>query len=69
MIERTLLVRHFICNIVHFIPMQIDSTIWRVNVLEKKNQFKYILIGIQRILQECSCVIEFIKRVGEKDKM
>ena len=23
----------------------------------------------QRILQECSCIIEFIKRVGEKDKM
>ena len=23
----------------------------------------------QRILHECSCFIEFIKRVGEKDKM
>ena len=23
----------------------------------------------QRILHECSCIIEFIKRVGEKDKM
>ena len=24
---------------------------------------------IQRILHECSCIIEFIKRVGEKDRM
>ena len=23
----------------------------------------------ERILHECSCIIEFIKRVGEKDKM